>query len=200
MTGNALDLTGSDGDNSITGSAQADTLAGGDGDDTITGGAGADNLTGGDGDNTFVLATLAADADTITDFTSTSDVLDLSAALTAATLTIGARLNAAGAADQTAGALVISTAANTDAEVYYINNTAGSAGVQTIAQIETAITAGTNATGQVTILVDNGTSTLVYFDAAAQADAANGAGMILIATLVGVTGATALATGDLISV
>jgi hypothetical protein len=40
----------------------------------------------------------------------------------------------------------------------------------------------------------------VYFDAAAETDAGNGAGMILLVTLMGVTGATALVTGDLVSV
>jgi hypothetical protein len=43
-------------------------------------------------------------------------------------------------------------------------------------------------------------NTLVYFDAAAETDAGNGAGMILLVTLMGVTGATALVTGDLVSV
>ncbi|MBH9553330.1 beta strand repeat-containing protein, partial [Inhella gelatinilytica] len=59
----------SDGSNdSVVGSAFADTITGGDGDDTltggagndsITGGAGADSLTGGDGDDTFQFASAA---------------------------------------------------------------------------------------------------------------------------------------------
>jgi hypothetical protein len=66
-------------------------------------------------------------------------------------------------------------------------------------QIETAITAGSAATGQVTVIIDNGTDTLVFTDAAVETDAGSGAGLILQVTLVGVTGATAAATGDLIS-
>ena len=68
----------------------------------------------------------------------------------------------------------------------------------TLTQIETAVTAGAAATGETFFLIDNGTNTLVYFDAAAQTDAGAGAGMILLATLVGITGATAMATGDLL--
>jgi hypothetical protein len=69
-----------------------------------------------------------------------------------------------------------------------------------LTEIETAITAGGAATGEAVIVIDNGTDTLVYFDLAAQTDAGAGAGLILVATLIGITGATSIATGDFISI
>jgi len=192
-------ITGSSVADTITGGSAADTITGGAGDDTITGGAGADDITAGAGADTIVLATAAAAADIIRGFVSTSDVLDLSGALTAATLTIGTQV----AFDTTSKATTIAsitTDADTDAPVYYIKNTAGDAEVLTLAEIEAAITAGSSATGEAVVLIDDGTDTRVYFDSAAQTDAGSGAGLILLATLVGVTGPTALATNDLISV
>jgi hypothetical protein len=112
-------------------------------------------------------------------------------------LTIGSQI----AFDTTAKATTIASitsAAGTDAEVYYIKNTAAHAQVLSLAEIETAIEAG-SATGQVTVLIDTGTNTAIYVDQAAQTDA-SGAGLILVGTLYGITGTTALATGDLISV
>ncbi|UOD50386.1 Ig-like domain-containing protein [Orrella daihaiensis] len=49
----AYDLTGTAGDNLLTGYDNSDTIAGGDGNDTITGGAGADWLSGGEGNDQF---------------------------------------------------------------------------------------------------------------------------------------------------
>ena len=66
----------------------------------------------------------------------------------------------------------------------------------TLTQIETAITAGSAATGEMILILDDGTNTKVYFDAAAQTDAGSGAGLILLATLNGLTG-VALATNDI---
>ena len=132
----------------------------------------------------------AANADTITGFTSGKDTLTVNG--TAVTATIGTQI--AAGADANTSIANITFAANTDAPVYYIRN----ANSLTLTQIETAVTAGAAATGETFFLVDNGTSTLVYFDAAAETDAGAGAGMILMATLVGITGTTALATGDLL--
>jgi hypothetical protein len=211
-------VNGGAGNDSITGGAASDTLNGDAGNDTITGGGGADTFTGGAGiDNlvlgagvdTIILGTLAADADNIGYtgsaassgtglFVKGSDKIDLSASLTPVTLTIGTQI----AFDTTAKATTITsitTAANTDAEVYYIKNTAGHAQVLTLAEIETAITAGSAATGQVTLLIDDGTNTAIYVDQAAQTDAGSGAGLLLVGTLYGISGVTALATGDLIS-
>ncbi len=54
-TGNALNnvITGSDGNNSLSGAAGADTLSGLDGNDSLDGGAGADRLLGGKGNDTY---------------------------------------------------------------------------------------------------------------------------------------------------
>lgn len=219
-TANGDSLTGNAGNDTLNGLAGADTINGGagadiiDGDagaDVITAGEGADTITGGTGIDTIdltettaavdnLLFTAAgftsANADVVTGFAAGTgiDTITIDDALNGVTaLTIGARIasGASTAIDLTA----IQTAANTDAPVYYIQNSNS----LSTTQIETAITAGTAATGETYILVDNGTNTLVYFDAAAETDAGNGAGMILLVTLMGVTGATALVTGDLVS-
>jgi Ca2+-binding RTX toxin-like protein len=85
-------FNGNAGHETFTGGNLADTLNGGAGDDTlngaggndiITGGDGADVLTGGSGVDTFVYASAAhADVDTITDFTSLTDKIDLDWAFT----------------------------------------------------------------------------------------------------------------------
>jgi Ca2+-binding RTX toxin-like protein len=89
--GNALD-------NLLVGGAGADTLRGGAGDDTLFGGAGRDVLTGGAGRDTFVLAA-GGGVDTITDFTSGTDRIELRSTgirsfeeLLAATRQVGADL------------------------------------------------------------------------------------------------------------
>jgi Ca2+-binding RTX toxin-like protein len=84
-----LNATGTNGNDTISGGANADTIDGGDGadiitggagDDVLTGGAGADVLTGGNGTDLFVYALGATGitlgtADTITDFTSAQDFI-----------------------------------------------------------------------------------------------------------------------------
>ena len=76
-TGNASDntLTGNGGNNTLSGAAGADTLIGGAGKDTLTGGA--------DADDTFVYnaasESTVVNFDVITDFTTTSDKIDVSA-------------------------------------------------------------------------------------------------------------------------
>jgi Ca2+-binding RTX toxin-like protein len=71
-------FTGGNLADTLNGGAGNDTLNGGGGNDIITGGAGADVLTGGAGADTFVYASGAhADLDTITDFTSLTDKIDL---------------------------------------------------------------------------------------------------------------------------
>jgi len=112
---NVENVTGTTGDDSISGDSIANSIAGGNGNDilqggggndtitgdagndTITGGAGADSLTGGAGSDTFVFTTAsnsnsanAAAQDTITDLTlngSSGDLLDftLTGALTVLT-------------------------------------------------------------------------------------------------------------------
>ncbi|RVU16809.1 M10 family metallopeptidase C-terminal domain-containing protein, partial [Methylobacterium oryzihabitans] len=72
-------LFGEDGDDLLLGGAGSDMLDGGAGNDRLAGGAGYDRLTGGAGADTFVFA--AADgktsSDTVTDFTSGVDKLEV---------------------------------------------------------------------------------------------------------------------------
>ena len=88
----ALTADGGAGDDVIVGGDKDDTIKGGTGDDEIEGGKGADTLTGGAGADTFVYAGTAAEAsdisnfnsgtmDTITDFVSGEDTLDISGGL-----------------------------------------------------------------------------------------------------------------------
>ncbi|WP_244550310.1 VCBS domain-containing protein [Bradyrhizobium sp. cf659] len=76
-------IKGNDGDDVIYGGSGNDTINGNNGSDTITGGFGADQLTGSNGSDRFVYL-FAADSnagqfDTITDFASGSDKIDLTA-------------------------------------------------------------------------------------------------------------------------
>ena len=78
-------LVGGAGNDSLTGNAGSDSLVGGDGADTLTGGAGADTLAGGAGNDVFTYTAVSESQigsyDTITDFTSGSDKLKLTALL-----------------------------------------------------------------------------------------------------------------------
>lgn len=83
-TGAATKLTGSSFADSLTGAAGNDTIAGGDGNDVLSGGLGNDNLTGGAGNDVFVFNSApnaTSNKDTITDFVSGSDKLQLSKAV-----------------------------------------------------------------------------------------------------------------------
>jgi hypothetical protein len=188
---------------SINGSAGVDNIIlknGASGVATIDGGALIDTIdlgtTGGIA-HVKVSSALAVDGDVIANFVTGEDKLDLSPIMAPATLTVGSQINAAGAANQGAGAALIQTEAHTDAPVYYILNTAAAAGIQTLAEIETAITAGTGATGEGLVIVENATATYIYYDAAFETDAGAGAGLILVGTL---TGVTVTVTADLLSV
>ena len=67
------------GADTITGAANNDTISGGLAADSITGGLGADSITGGGGSDVMVYSAVAqsnsSNTDTITDFTTTEDVL-----------------------------------------------------------------------------------------------------------------------------
>lgn len=79
-----LNLTGNAWDNHLTGNDADNILNGGKGDDTLDGGAGNDTLTGGNDDDNFVFSTALDDTtniDTITDFTSGPDLIQLSSAI-----------------------------------------------------------------------------------------------------------------------
>ncbi len=77
------DLIGNGGNNVLFGSGGNDFLIGGGGNDTLNGGSGADSLTSGSGINTFVYRAVSdsesggGDRDTIEDFFSSSDDIDL---------------------------------------------------------------------------------------------------------------------------
>ena len=76
-------MKGNGGNDTIFGGSGSDTINGNNGDDTIVGGFGADNLTGSNGNDQFVYLS-AADSnatrfDTITDFQSKSDTIDVTA-------------------------------------------------------------------------------------------------------------------------
>lgn len=76
-------MTGGAGNDTLDGNRGNDTIDGGDGDDFIDGGLGADILTGGAGADTFYYNNVAdsqgVTVDTITDFVSGEDKIDLSA-------------------------------------------------------------------------------------------------------------------------
>ncbi|THD34591.1 MAG: matrixin family metalloprotease [Sphingomonas sp.] len=77
MDGNDT-LVGNDGDDVLDGGNGADLLRGGNGNDTLKGGAGNDTLSGGAGVDKFVFDH-GTNQDTVTDFISGTDKLDLSA-------------------------------------------------------------------------------------------------------------------------
>ena len=76
-------LNGLDGSDTLIGAGGNDTLNGGNGPDILNGGAGQDTLSGNAGNDSFVFSALAystvAHPDTITDFTSGKDKIDVSA-------------------------------------------------------------------------------------------------------------------------
>ncbi|MCG5241370.1 M10 family metallopeptidase C-terminal domain-containing protein [Azospirillum doebereinerae] len=70
-------LIGGSGSDTLWGGAGADVLVGGAGNDTIAGGAGADTLTGGTGADVFAYSAIRDLGDTILDFQSGIDKLDV---------------------------------------------------------------------------------------------------------------------------
>ncbi|MBW7901090.1 MAG: hypothetical protein H3C26_06420 [Rhodocyclaceae bacterium] len=94
----AVNVTGSQVDDTITGTNQADTIDGQAGNDTITGGGGADVLTGGAGADTFRYTSVndsrgVSGVDTITDFTTGTDKLEIAVNMGAVTTANFGRFN-----------------------------------------------------------------------------------------------------------
>ncbi|WP_427024126.1 beta strand repeat-containing protein [Aureimonas ureilytica] len=92
-------ITGTGGNNTIVGTANADAISAGAGNDIIQGGAGADSITGGAGSDIFRVLTRAesntAAFDSIQDFVSGTDKFDFAGSLTlVAGQTTGTNLNA----------------------------------------------------------------------------------------------------------
>lgn len=127
----------------ITGGVGVDTLVGGAGADSITGGGGQDILTGGSGADHFVFNTTpqSGEIDTITDFTSGTDVLDLSHAVfdmittTSGTISPAELISGSGvASSNTAGVVLVydSSAGN----LYYDADANGSGSGILIAHLD----------------------------------------------------------------
>ena len=128
-------ITGGAGNDVLTGAAGPDVIIGGDGNDTITGLQGADTLTGGAGNDTFTIGTNSAVVgtaqvsgatllDTITDFVSGQDKLNL----TQATSFLGnyANYTAGAAATSGSGAGANQAFYSVADSTVYVLSTAGS--------------------------------------------------------------------------
>lgn len=134
-------ITGSSGSNILVGSAGSDTIVGGGQADSITGGVGFDTMTGGSGADTFIFATTSTGTpsstafDTITDFTSNSDIIDHGTALTFAS---------------TVAAATSGTAALTATGVATFNIADSTLALRIVA-VETALSAAATTAGDVAV-------------------------------------------------
>jgi Ca2+-binding RTX toxin-like protein len=209
-------ITGGSGADSIIGGQLADTINGGSGADTIEGGLKSDSLTGGSGADVFVFASAAAstgsDADSITDFLSGSDKINVTLGYSAFTvgLSVDATVKTARAGssvvqdnlsgdrgqaayDTVGNALYINV--NNDNLLttadYKINVNPGSTAATTIAEgdINFNITTGS---GGDTITAGGGADTISSGDGTDNITAGAGADLILggagVDTLLGGTG------------
>jgi Ca2+-binding RTX toxin-like protein len=165
-----LTITTGAGNDVITGGALGDSLNGGAGNDTITGGVGADTMTGGAGADTFTIAantalalsSSATTTDTITDFTSGTDKLNVGAAAFLGNFTnIQQALAAQGAAGTVANSAAFVSGENS---LYVFNNTNGTLNVlDTIVRL-TGVTA---LSGPDLLIGSQGTGNAVTLTAAA---------------------------------
>ena len=112
----ADNISGGNGADFLTGGNGADTISGGAAIDNITGGLGKDSLTGGSGADVFILGTTQASVDTITDYVTVSDTINVTTDITGAAVTI------------TAAAGVQNTVDNTE---YYISTNGTAANLTT---------------------------------------------------------------------
>lgn len=127
--GTKFSIVGGAGADTLAGGVLADTISGGLGADVITGNAGADNLTGGAGNDVFAytLANSAiAASDTITDFATAADKIQITHTVTADTTFDGT--NKGTSNSNTEAMTLLSGSAGTTtsrAGQYYFNTTTG---------------------------------------------------------------------------
>ncbi|TXI28108.1 MAG: calcium-binding protein [Nitrosomonas oligotropha] len=187
-----ITITTNSGIDTLTGSTLADIISAGAGDDDITGGTGADSLTGGDGADTFnfdetadftaaTAATLATNADVITDFTKASDILSL---------TGGANWSIVAGGSGGAGQAVLNAEG-----IATSFNAADDTLAERITAVESAIATGAAAAGQYAVF-EFGSDSYVFVS---EGTDGVGAGDMLV-KLTGVTGLTdsTISTTDLI--
>jgi hypothetical protein len=180
--------------NTITGGGLADTLAGGTQNDVITGGAGNDRLSGGTGNDQYRMSAPASNgSDTITDFTSGTDVIGLLSGgggwNAAATAPASGALTTLDTADYIQGTVAAETAlvaATHDNKVVEITAS------RTTTEISTGLSGA--ATGAIYVLVHNSTTGRgeLWFDTN-WSDTANRVQVATlddITTLIGVTNLT----------
>ena len=149
--------TGAPGADTLLGGSGADTISGGSGADSITGGSGADSLTGGAAADTFVYTLVAqsnsSNTDSITDFVSAQDklniTLDYSAFVTSVTVDATVQTARAGTAliqDNLSGARG-QAAYDTTGSALYINYNADN--LLTTADYKIAINPASTATATI---------------------------------------------------
>ena len=204
-TANSESLIGTEFADSINGLAGNDSIDGRGGNDTIIGGEGRDTLFGGGGDDNFVFSAAATNgADTIEDFTSTEDDLDLTALVLDQGATTQADLLTASSALK---ASVLSadfalTAPNENAlGVIVVTDGAASDWSDVATVIQAALTldiavAANNAT--LAIMIDNGSDTRLYNYADVNNGYSAGDDLTLIGTISGVQ-VSAFAAEDFIA-
>jgi len=214
----ASNITGGDGNDTLTAATAslADTIVGGAGNDTINGAQGADNLTGGAGNDTFTIASNSATVgvaqqsgatlmDTITDFVSGTDKLNLAQA----TSFLGNYANLTAGLAATAGSGVGANQAFyslADNIVYVIASASGVlASTDTMVKLSNApekLAAGdlNFGTGGNTITLATGAVTVAFGTAATNSTTYNDTINTTAALLVGATVDGSVGSGDTLNV
>ncbi|MFN6489643.1 calcium-binding protein [Nostoc sp. DedQUE03] len=116
-SGNNL-LSGGDGNDTLTasGASGKNTLQGGNGNDYLTGGYGNDSLYGGAGTDTFAFSTLNVSVDSLYDFNTTNEIIQVSAAGFGGGLSIGSLKTSQ---------FTLGTSASTSTQRFIYNNITG---------------------------------------------------------------------------
>ena len=207
-------ITGGAGADSLTGGSLVDTITAGLGADVITGGLGADSLTGGLGVDTFVYATVAqsngSNTDTITDFVTGTDKLQVTldySALTSA-LDINTTRASAGVAGTTLAQDALSGQRgqfiyDTTASALYVNF--NNDNLLTTSDYKINLNAAATATasiveGDINFVITGGTNADVITAGSGADTISGGAGADLINGGVGVDQITSGADTDTITV